>query len=306
MRTTTLMLMLLALVPAGAQENPFLGTWNLTGEAPNEGVYWLEVKNEGGTLSAMFLNRGGSPVPADNVTIANGELSFKLRGREFPAVRLRASGGRLTGVVGLEKQTINVTGMRPPTWGACDANANHRFGAPVALFDGTSIDAWVGQHKSRPLNWSIEDGVMTNAPKANNLVSKQQFKDYRIEAEYKLSPKGNSGIYVRGRYELQIMDDVGTEPESHGHMSIYAWKAPAVNASKPAGEWQTMQATIVGNCVTVTLNGKTVQNNSRIQAITGGALDAREDQPGPVMIQGDHGQVWFRKVTVTPIVSSKT
>jgi hypothetical protein len=290
--------------PAHAQDNPFLGTWNLSGDPPRESfVYWLEVKNEGGKLSAMFLNRGGSPLPAENVAITNNELSFVLPGRteRRPKVSLRASGDKLTGTVTSGDTSVPVTGVRPPKWEACDANAKHAFGEPVALFDGKSLDAWDVQHKDRPSGWSVEEGVMGNAPKANNLISKQRFKDFRLDAEYKLSPKGNSGIYLRGRYELQVLDDAGTEPESHGHMSIYARKAPDVNASKPAGEWQTAQITLVGNCVTVVLNGKTVQNNARIPGITGGALDVRETEPGPIMIQGDHEQVWFRKVILTPI-----
>ena len=298
---------LMSVVGAGsarAQDNPFLGTWNLTGDAPRENfVYWLEVKNDGGKLTAMFLNRGGSPVPAENVAINNGELTFALPGRpeRRSQVALRASGDKLTGTVTTGDTKVPVSGVRPPKWGACDANAQHSFGKPVALFDGKSLDAWDVQHKDRPSGWSVTDSVMGNQPKANNLISKEKFKDFRLDAEYKLSPKGNSGIYLRGRYELQVLDDAGTAPESHGHMAVYARKAPDVNASKPAGEWQTAQITLVGNCVTVVLNGKTVHNNARIPAITGGALDAKETEPGPIMIQGDHEQVWFRKVIVTPI-----
>jgi hypothetical protein len=104
---------------------------------------------------------------------------------------------------------------------------------------------------------------------------------------------------------MQVLDDAGrTDDREHGHMSIYARTAPAVNASKPSGEWQTAQITIVGNCVSVTLNGQKLHDNARIAGITGGALDARESDPGPIMIQGDHEKVWFRKVTVTPITSS--
>jgi hypothetical protein len=84
-------------------------------------------------------------------------------------------------------------------------------------------------------------------------------------------------------------------------MSIYSWVAPLVNATKPVGEWQVAEAVIVGNKVTAVLNGQTVQDNTTIQAITGGALDADETAPGPLMIQGDHSKVWYRKVTVTPI-----
>jgi hypothetical protein len=301
----TLMTAMVA-APAYAQSTPFLGAWNLTGEPPNENhVYWLEVKDEGGKLSATFLNRGGSPVPVQEVKISNGELSFMLPGRgdTRPTANLRATNGRLTGTVGA--QGVKVTGVRPPEWGACDANATHSFGKPVALFDGKSLSAWGVQHPDRPMAWSVEDGSMTNEPKANNLVSEEKFQDFRLDAEYKVSPKGNSGIYLRGRYEMQVLDDAGGEADVHGHMSIYARKAPAVNASKPAGEWQTAQITIVGNCLTTVLNGQKVHDNARIPGITGGALDAKETEPGPIMIQGDHGTVWFRKLVVTPITSGR-
>jgi len=292
-------------LPAFAQSAPFVGKWNVTGDAPNEAyVYWLDVKDEGGKVSAMFLNRGGSPVPGADVKIENGELTFKVSGTgEQPAVALRAAGGKLTGTVGTSEKSVKVTGVRPPEWGACNANGQHAFGKPVALFDGKSMAAWDVQFKDKPQNWTVEDGTMTNTPPANNLVSKERFKDFRIDAEYKLSPKGNSGIYLRGRYEMQVLDDAGTPVEAHGHMAIYSRKAPLVNASKPADEWQTVQITLVGNCVTAVLNGKTVHDNSRIEGITGGALDAKETEPGPIMIQGDHEKVWFRKVTVTPITN---
>ena len=292
-----------AAAPVGAQNNPFLGAWNITGDPPNTGnIYWLEVKDEGGTVSALFLNRGGSPVPATDVKIANGELTFTIAGdNPKNVVSLKAAGGKLTGTVGAT--AVKVTGERPPKWGACDANAAHTFGKPVVLFDGKSMAAWGVQAKDKPMGWAIEDGAMTNTPPANNLVSKETFRDYRIEAEYKLSPKGNSGIYMRGRYEMQVLDDAGADPSDavHGHMAIYARKAPDKNVSKPAGEWQTAQITIVGNCVTTVLNGTTVQNNAKITGITGGALDAKETEPGPIVIQGDHEKVWFRKVIVTPI-----
>ena len=291
-----------AVAPVRAQNNPFLGAWNLTGDPPNAGnIYWLEVKEDGGKPSAMFLNRGGSPVASTNVTIANGELTFTIAGdNPKNVVSLKESGGKLTGTVGATP--VKVTGVRPPTWGACDANAAHAFGKPVVLFDGKSMDAWGVQDKAKPMGWAVEDGAMTNTPPANNLVSKEAFKDFRIDAEYKLSPKGNSGIYLRGRYEMQVLDDAGGAPgDVHGHMSIYSRKAPDKNASKPAGEWQTAQITLVGNCVTAVLNGTKVHDNARITGITGGALDAKETEPGPLMIQGDHEKVWFRKVVVTPI-----
>jgi hypothetical protein len=174
----------------------------------------------------------------------------------------------------------------------------------VELFDGKSLDTWNLQMANRPSGWSIVDGAMTNEAKANNLVSKQTFKDFKINAEYKIEPGSNSGIYLRGRYELQVLDDFGKAPESHGHMAIYAWVAPSVNATKPVTEWQVMEAVIVGNKVTVTLNGQKVHDNATIQAITGGALDADETAPGPLLIQGDHNRVSYRRIVITPVTST--
>jgi hypothetical protein len=265
-------------------------------------VYWLEVKDEGGKPTVMFLNRGGSPVAGQEVKLSGGELSFMVGGtaQNRPTVTLRATGNTVAGTVG----TVKVAGERPPTWGACDANARHSFGKPVPLFDGKSLDAWGIQMQDRAIMWSVVDGAMTNEPKGNNLISKEKFTDFRLDAEYKVSPKGNSGIYLRGRYEMQVLDDAGrTADREHGHMSIYSAKPPLVNASKAADEWQTVQITVVGNCVSATLNGQKIHDNSKIARITGGALDARESEPGPIMIQGDHEKVWFRKVVVTPIVN---
>jgi tetratricopeptide (TPR) repeat protein len=199
---------------------------------------------------------------------------------------------------------INWVGVRPPAWPAANANGTHTYGDPVSLFDGTTMDAWGVQHKQRPINWSVADGVMSSADKGgNNLVSTQTFDDFKIEAEYAIAAGSNGGIYVRGRYELQLLDDAGQPVTPQSHMAIYGRTPPAVNASRPAGEWQRMEAVVVGNRVTVTLNGQKVHDNAVIEGITGGALDANEAAPGPIMLQGDHGKVMFRKVVVTPIKS---
>jgi 3-keto-disaccharide hydrolase len=292
-----------------AQQNPYLGRWNITGTGENAAnVYWLEVTSEGGQVAGRLLNRGGSPVKLPTIRIENGELVFQPaapRSGTAPEFRVRAQGDRLTGTVANGGKTIQLAGVRPPKWGPADANAKHALGKPVDLFDGKSMDAWDVQDKAKPMGWTVVDGTMTNTPSANNLVSKQKFQDYQIHAEYKVEKNSNSGIYIRGRYELQVLDDFGKPPEEHSHMSVYAWHAPLVNASKPVGEWQTMDATIVGNKVTVVLNGKKVQDNATLEAITGGALDANESEPGPVMIQGDHEKITYRKVTVTPITDTR-
>jgi hypothetical protein len=294
-----------AIVTTSAQQNPYIGRWNLTGTGEDSAnIYWLEITQDGGQLTGRFLNRGGSPVKLATVKVEKGELVFQTaapaRG-EAPEYRAHMQGDKLAGTIKTPSRTINFVGARPPKWPAADANAKHTFGTPVELFDGKSMDAWGVQDKTKPLGWTVEDGVMTNTPPANNLVSKQKFQDFKIHAEYRLTKDSNSGIYLRGRYELQVLDDYGKPTDEHSHAAVYAWHAPLVNASKPVGEWQTMEATIVGNKVTVFLNGQKVQDNATIEAITGGALDANETQPGPIMLQGDHEKVWYRKVTVTPI-----
>ena len=292
-------------VTLGADDKAFLGRWTLMGSGDRPGAYWLEVKEDGGKLSALFLNRGGHPTPAENVRVEGNELIFLHGTGTQPKAEFRGklAGDKLTATLKRGDQTLMLNGGKAPTWPPSNANGQHTYGKPVVLFDGRSLDAFGVQNATVPMNWSIEDGVMTNGEHANNLVSKEKFKDFKINAEYKVGPGTNSGIYLRGRYELQVLDEFGKPTFERGHMSIYGWKAADVNASKPAGEWQDMEAIVVGNHVTVTHNGKRVHDNAVLQAITGGALDNDELAAGPIMIQGDHSKVWFRKITVTPITT---
>jgi hypothetical protein len=297
-----------AVITTRADQKAFLGRWNLMGTGADSGaVYWLEVTEDNGQLAGMFLNRGGSPVKLASVKVEGDELVFTTaapEGRTGQTFRARVKGAGLEGSTTQRDKTIAFTGARPPKWPVANADGKHTYGKPVELFDGKSLDTWGVQEAGKAMGWSVVDGAMTNEKGANNLVSKQTFKDFKINAEYKIEPGSNSGIYLRGRYELQVLDDFGKPPEPHGQMAIYAWVAPTVNASKPATEWQVMEAIIVANKVTVTLNGQKDHDNATIQAITGGALDTKETEPGPIMLQGDHGKVFYRKVTVTPIVKA--
>jgi hypothetical protein len=293
---------------------PFLGKWNMTGTGEQKDVvYWLEVSEANGALKGRFLNRASSPYDLPNIKVDNGELVFSNAQKEgappSPVWRGRIADGRLVGTTTIARtdpaqppQVINWVGIRPPVWPNVDANGRHSYGPAVVLFDGKTMDAWGVQHKQNPVNWSVADGVMASAEKqGNNLVSKQLFKDFKIEAEYAIAQGSNGGIYVRGRYELQLLDDAGQPITPQSHMAIYGRTPPMVNASRKAGEWQQMEAIVVGNRVTVVLNGQKVQDNAVIEGITGGALDANETENGPIMLQGDHGKVMFRRVVVTPI-----
>jgi 3-keto-disaccharide hydrolase len=312
MRPTIIILSLVCLgITAMAQDNPFLGKWDITGVGPHENhVYWLEVKEEEGKLTGSFLNRSGSVLPLEEIRIEGGELVFspKMPRADLPKPvnRAKVQEGRLLGMLTAGDQEIAWVGERAPAWSNFDANKKYRMGSPVALFDGKTIEnMWDVQRKDQPSGWRVIDGVMTNEPKANNLVTRHRFQDFKIQCEYKLEEHSNSGVYLRGRYELQVLDDAGKSPDIHGHMALYSRVKPLVNASLPAGQWQTMEATIVGNRLTVILNGKKVHDNIVIDGITGGALDSKESETGPIMIQGDHGKVSFRKVVVTPILNSR-
>jgi hypothetical protein len=300
------LLIVATLATGSAQTQGFLGRWNLTGTGEDANrVYWLEVSEEGGQLSGMFLNRSGNPIKLASIAVQGKELVFQLPvgNNKQPGAEFRAAldGGKLVGTTQAADRTINFVGVRPPKWPPSNANAKHSYGKPVDLFDGKSWEAFDTQPSTYPITWTVEDGVLTNAPPTRNLVSKQKFTNFRLQAEYKLTTKSNSGIYLRGRYEMQVLDDYGNPPGMLGHMSIYGRTPPLVNASKPVGEWQTVDIIIVGNRVTATLNGTKVHDNAEIQGITGGALDNDELAPGPILIQGDHTKVWFKKVTVTPI-----
>ncbi len=304
-----------------AQQNPFIGSWNLTGTGDDSTfVYWLKVEQGADGLTGRFLNRTGSPVALGMVKVENGELVFQMgrpdnltgsifrarfeNGKLIGHHTVRQGGGRRAGAPPATEREVNWVGVPTPTWPPADANAAHKYGNPVVLFDSSapSMDAWGVQFPQRPVNWSVVDGLLQNQPPANNLVSKQTFSDFKLDAEYKLSPKSNAGLYLRGRYEMQVFDDAGQPTALTGHMAIYGRKAPDSNASLPPGEWQRVEIVLVGNRVTVTLNGTRVQDNAVIEGITGGALDNNELTPGPIMIQGDHTLAQFRKVVVTPIV----
>lgn len=133
-----------------------------------------------------------------------------------------------------------------------------------------------------------------------DIVSDQTFADFTLHVEFTIVPKSNSGLYLRGRYEVLIQDDSERTTSNPGMGGVYGFLSPSANASGRPGDWQTFDVTLVGRRVTVVLNGRTIVDNGVIPGITGGALDSDEASPGPLMLQGDHGKIAFRKVMVTP------
>jgi hypothetical protein len=151
-----------------------------------------------------------------------------------------------------------------------------------------------------PNQWVVSGGVLRSPRSGANLVTERTFGDFQLHVEFRYPKGSNSGVYLRGRHEVQIQDDFGTEPASDRFGGIYGFISPSEMAARPAGEWQSYDVTLVGRMVTVVANGHTIICNQEIPGITGGALDSNEGAPGPLMLQGDHGPIEYRNITITP------
>lgn len=171
------------------------------------------------------------------------------------------------------------------------------------LFNGKDLTGWKLRNPKGEKTWSVKDGILVNdvsgGKHGTDLVSEQAFSDCVLRYEYKIAKGANSGVYLRGRYEIQVLDDYERgKPSKGGNGAIYNTAAVGKFASKPADEWQTAEATIRGNKISVVLNGEKVHDNVTVEKATGGQLDNNLDQPGPIMLQGDHGSVSFRKIEI--------
>jgi len=173
------------------------------------------------------------------------------------------------------------------------------------LFNGEDLTGWKLRNPAGRASWSAQNGMLVNEipdkEHGTDLVSEAKYGDFTVRYEY-LVPKGaNSGFYLRGRYEIQIFDDNGGAPSESSNGSLYSVKAPSEAASKSAGQWQQVEATIRGNRVTVTLNGHKIHDGVELTRGTGGQVDNNLDQPGPILLQGDHGAVAFRNLRIKPL-----
>jgi len=299
-----------------ADEAAFNGRWDITvPDHPFGRAWWLEVSGAGtDALTGLFVGApGGGMYKPDEMSIQGDELTFVfLRGWGFRdgktdhrgIYRARLVDGKLKGYFEVEGKPglrLDWTGVRAPVITDKD-DGTWKEGKPVALFDGKDLNGWLPMIKGKDLGWVVKDGIMTNVPPANNLVSEKKFWNFKLHAEYRLHEHSNSGIGLRGRYEVQVLEDYGKPPNKQGHGAIYYRIVPSENATLPAGEWQTMDVTLIGRDVTVTLNGKTIINKGVIEGLTAIANDPNEGEPGPITIQGDHRKIEIRKLVVTPLV----
>jgi len=173
----------------------------------------------------------------------------------------------------------------------------------VPLFNGKNTDGWHLRRKDGHNSWTVSDGVLKNTVNpgehGTDLVTDKKFWNFTVKYQFMVPDDSNSGFYLRGRHEIQILGDYkGGKTAPGGNGAIYNFKAPSEFASKPAGEWQTVEATMIGNKITVVLNGKKVHDSVECNKATGSEIDKKVTEPGPIFLQGDHGTVWFRNIEI--------
>ncbi len=329
---------LLALALAGltsstlpaAEPGPFLGRWALT--IPGGGAGWLGVTKENGYYDASILWGGGSVVPVSSVCF-EGDVMWITRVREVKrkdasgkvvlthqvgeAIMARVSGDTMSLTQinphddGEGMNRDEFTGKRIPDVPAAPDLSKVKFGAPITLLKGDNLTGWTLTNPGQKNGWRVENGVLINDPKQEdgkphisygNLRTEKEFEDFNLTLEVNVPKNGNSGIYLRGIYEVQVADTFGRSLDSHNMGGVYSRITPTMNAEKPAGEWQTFDITLVDRHVTVILNGKKIIDNQPLLGCTGGALWSDEFRPGPIYLQGDHAAVSYRNLVLKPVV----
>lgn len=279
------------------------GKWDLTVQTPDgERPSWLEIKTSGiAALTGRYVGAEGSarPISKINYSEDTGTYRFSIppqwvRSDSNLEVEFSLENDKLVGELTTpNSKTLEWTGVRAPK---LKPDKQIEWGEPINLLD-ENLSKWNIPENNQ---YSMDNGVLKNEGKGGNLITKETFSDFKLHVEFRYPEGSNSGIYLRGRYEVQITDNYGMDPGSQSIGSVYGFIKPSENAAKKAGEWQTYDITLNGRMVDVVLNGTRVICNRPIPGTTGGALDSNEGEPGPIMLQGDHGVVEFRKITITP------
>jgi 3-keto-disaccharide hydrolase len=296
-----------------AQSRPasdaLLGRWDLVVQRGTQtSPSWLEVERSGtATLVGQFVGSGGSARPIAKIEFTDGTFRFAIppQWESNPnniTFEGTLEGDRLSGSMTMgDGQKMTWSGTRAPSLRRTGKPA---WDKPITLFNGKSLDGWqpVGRRDNA---WTAAAGILQNAKSGANLVSVQKFDDFKLHLEFRVPKGSNSGVYLRGRYELQIDEAAGLDPSSHHLGGVYGFIAPSENVARAAGEWQTIDVTLVGRMLTYELNGTTIICNREIPGITGGAIDSAEAEPGPLLLQGDHGPVDYRNIVITPAKSAR-
>lgn len=303
-----------------AADNPFIGRWALT--IPGGGAGWLGVESKDGALTSSVLWGGGSVVPTTSTKVDGDTLivTREQKNKEGKLAAIETITAKAEGEV--LKLTTSKKNAEGKEVGKAQEFAGKRiadvppapdlskvkYGAPIQLLNGKDLTGWRLLKEGVDNGWSVVDGTLQNrVVKAKdkhfgNLRTDAEFEDFNLKTEVRTQEGSNSGIYLRGIYEVQVMESFGQPLDSHHMGALYSRITPSVAAEKPIGEWQTLDITLVDRHLTVILNGKTIIDNAPVLGCTGGAMTSDEFKPGPLYLQGDHTNVDFRNMVLTPVV----
>ncbi|MFN0177597.1 MAG: family 16 glycoside hydrolase [Gemmatimonadales bacterium] len=287
------------------QTPTLVGRWDLAVTQERDRYpSWFEIIAERDSLVGRFQGRFGHATPLARIETGGGRFRMIWPNEGDPSAPPTIVEGEwrdpntVIGTVSHPKEAVaRFTGTRAPR---LDRSFEPRFGPAIDLL-AEGLGRWTVREGEQN-GWRLEGGVLSNRPPSSDLISRQRFTDFRLQVEVNVPPGGNSGIYLRGRHEVQVQDDFGKPPHSRRMGGIYGQVTPRTMPARPAGEWQAFDITLVGRRVTIVLNGVTMVDGAEIPGITGGALDSDEGAPGPLMLQGDHSGVQFRRIRIQPAI----
>lgn len=307
---------------ARGAESDFNGRWDLQVHSAPANInftaakaWWLSIAGAGTPdMKIQFVGTpDGSLDTISKSSFQNGVLHYtweSRKGDEHIDYVVKYVDGHLEGsMTSPEGIPFTFTGRRAPQNDEHD-DGTWVEGKPIRLFDGKDLKGWTGVVDNKATGWSVKGGNLelngSTNPHSEDLKTVAKFWNFELHLEYKLCPKCNSGIALRGRYEVQIAADYGTPPGLHGTGALYTRIVPAVNAGKPTGEWNTYDIRLVGLEVTTTLNGQKLYEKAVITGLTGLASNSFEGKPGPIELQGGElraglGPVEFRNIVLVPL-----
>ncbi|MGA2725927.1 MAG: DUF1080 domain-containing protein [Bryobacteraceae bacterium] len=285
-----------------AAPSPFAGRWDITITTPSDSYPgWMELVDRDGKPEVRIQPRTGSVHPAADVKLNGAHLALTVSAADAkgPALtwELDVKGDKLTGVQKRGSAVSQLAGVRAP---ALKREPPKAWANAESLFDGKDLNGWEPTPPSDN-HWVAQDGTLLNTKKGANIKTTRKFDDFKLHIEYNCPEDGNSGVYLRGRYEIQVeYEPVTANDEIHRMGSIYGFIAPTGNLARKPGAWESYDVTLVGRMVTVIRDSVTIIDHQEIPGTTGGALDSNEGEPGPIYIQGDHtGGMKYRNIMIS-------
>lgn len=311
----------------------FLGQWTIDIEGGSVG--WLEVRQEDNYPDGDVLWGGGSVLPVSDIFLAKDHILVVQRSNDVVRKRdeknnpvksqivtdwmeiTKNGDDKIDGILlsprrnGLSVDTTTFTGIKLPPVPPAPDMTSLKYGAPINLFNGKDLTGWRLINEKQTNGFKVVEGVLMNDPiqtegaphiSYGNLRTNQEFEDFNLKLDVNVPPGNNSGIYLRGMYEIQVVDSYKKELDPHNMGAVYSRIKPTVAAEKPAGEWQNLDITLCRRHATVILNGIKIIDNQPVYGPTGGAIKSDVFAPGPIYLQGDHGKVSYRNMVLTPIV----